>query len=135
MRLRTTIRAAAVAAAIAGGTLAVSAPAQADKSDCTTGRACLWSNAYYNGTGQPDNQFWQWPNAEPDLLENIDDKASSARNNGTRCRADFYTGANYTGDRLTMHLQDFRDNLALDPRGSGTWNDVITSLKWVCPDQ
>ena len=137
--IRTVRRALALAGALAGALaaagLAVATPAHASINDCQTGRACLWSHAYYNGTGQANPQFFQWPSNVSQLPSWIDNQASSARNNGTSCRADFYTGPGFTGQVLTMHLQDHRDNLQLDPRADGgTWNDVISSLKWVCPD-
>ena len=130
--LRTVGRVAAVTTAVAAAALALAAPAQASKSDCQSGRACLWTHAYYNGTGEANPQFWQWPNSVDTLPSWIDNQASSAMNNGNNCRADFYTDPYHQGDRLPMYLKDFRDNLALDARGSDTWNDVISSLLWRC---
>ena len=115
-----------IAAAAAVG-LSMASPAQASINDCATGDACLWSDAYYAG------DRWQWQASVDTLPDWIADQASSARNNGRHCRADFYTLPYHEGERLPMNLQDHRDNLALDLRPSGySWNDSISSLRWVC---
>jgi hypothetical protein len=116
------LAAAPAQAGVRTGQDAVISPASTTQ--CQNGYACLWSDAGWVGT------FWQGTNNNSSLPSGIDRKASSTFNNGNNCVAHFTTAQSYGGDVLAEPLGSIRQNLALDARGSGNWNDVIRSLYW-----
>ena len=92
--------------------------------DCPDYYACLWPNPNFGG------DHWQGMNNNRTLPGSIDNKASSSFNNGYSCTAHFTTDPVYGGQVLPEGIGSYRQNLKLDARPGGNWDDIISSLYW-----
>ena len=94
--------------------------------DCPTGHACLWTEPGWGGAR------WQGRYNNTPVGSSINNNSLSSANHDTVRVACFWTNNDGTGDVLREGPGSIRQNLGLDPRGSGNWGRVISALTWNC---
>ncbi|MGW6580560.1 peptidase inhibitor family I36 protein [Streptomyces globisporus] len=125
--VRTKAAIASGAVLLAGlGVAATASPAQAAKSDCSSGALCAWLSTSYVGT---PGQVW---GNNTDLRQyNKFNNAASVYNNGNSCDVRLYTLKDYEG--RTYLLKRGSSIAALKTYfDDGRFKYGIAANKWVC---
>lgn len=120
--MRKTMVAAAMAAAVLGGTGVATAPA-ASAASCPSGATCAYTGTNFTGSQGPvygnntdDAQYSTWANAE------------SISNNGTQCTDWIYYGKNYGNPNFSLAVGYVVSNLS----GSWGWHHLYSN-HWCSP--
>lgn len=108
------------------------APANAAADACDSGAFCLWYGADFPGV--PSGGEYQ--SSTSVYVVTANDTASSIYNRGNSCNIRYYEDVNYGGrnEGLTRGslVSDLRSVLLPFPGVGQTWNDRISSHKFVC---
>ncbi|MFQ6854253.1 peptidase inhibitor family I36 protein [Streptomyces sp. 35M1] len=108
------------------GMAATASPAQAAKSDCSSGALCAWLSSSYAGT---PGQVW---GNNTDLRQyNKFNDAGSVYNNGNSCDVRLYTLKNYEG-RTYLLKRGYSISALKTHFADGRFKYGIASNKWVC---
>ncbi|MEU8250706.1 peptidase inhibitor family I36 protein [Nonomuraea sp. NPDC048916] len=106
------------------GAVATASPAQADYTDCFSGRLCFWQDYEYSGT-----LGMYSPSTSCYSMGVMNNETTSVYNRSGRT-VRLYDSGNCTGDYYSIS-NGFRVwNLRYGPQGSN-WNDRISSFKQV----
>lgn len=139
---RSIVGGAATAALALVAVLGGAASAQADGSQCTSTRACVWGNNDYGGVfrGMTLSDQYYTQTAWADGSLNLNDRVSSVKSYGASCRVLFYSDEQYGGENIYfLRVADgsnYEDPMLSNGGGTGSaasenWDNRISSHQFV----
>ncbi|SDM82791.1 hypothetical protein [Nonomuraea jiangxiensis] len=145
-RGRTRILIPTVVSALLASAITISSPATpawADENDgwCTDRELCIFEH-WYAGGGRRDyfngdlnytnDTFWYWGGGPGPAPSNaiVNDRASSASNGDSQCKALLHEHADFAGSALLIWYRSGSSGLMVNDLGQYGMNDTISSNSW-----